>query len=95
MVDKALKRMLKNTEIIKKPTKQMHGYTAMNYDTAKKLGFPWPYKKGAVVVDRNEHGVHLVRDVTHEKVEKHYEDLGWPYWPSHKKAECAERKIKR
>ena len=94
MVEKALQKMMKGTEIIRKPTKYMHGYIAMNYDTAKKLGFPWPYKKGAVVVDKHEHGLHLVKDVVHEKTEKHYEDMGWKYWPAHKKACDAEKKVR-
>jgi phage gpG-like protein len=94
MITNALRKMMNGTEIIRKPSKEMHGYTSMNYDTAKKFGFPWPYKKDAIVVDTHEHGIHLIRDIIHEKVEKRYEDKGWPYWKSHKKAECAERKIR-
>lgn len=95
MVTKIIKKMISNVKVVEKPTKQMYGYDAMNYDAAKKMGFPWPYGRNTVVVAKDEKGIERVRDIVHECTEKSYMDKGWPYWKAHKKAIAAEKIVRR
>ena len=75
------------------PTRQMYGYVGMNAAAAKAMGFPWKYGNNTTLIDQNLHGLQEKKTEIHELVEKHFMDLGEPYWKAHKKATTAEKII--
>lgn len=85
---------LKKYNIVVKPSKQLYGYVGMNFDSAKKFGYPWHYSHNTILLDKNLHGIQRRKTQVHEIVEKHYIDLGWPYWKAHKKASEAEKLVR-
>lgn len=87
-------KCIKGIPIIEKTTKQMCGYDAMNNKAAKAMGFPWPYPKDAVVIDKNLHGKIRRQTIIHEKTEKKKMEEGEDYWPAHETATAEERYVK-
>lgn len=84
----------KPTRIIEKPSKALYDYEALNSDAAKAFGVPWHYGKNDIVIDKNMHGRLRRRTEVHEMIEKHFMDQGMKYWPAHKLATKAEKKVK-
>jgi hypothetical protein len=80
--------------LIEKPAREMYGYVGMNEDAAKAIGFPWPYGKNDIVIDKTIHGRFRRRTEVHELIEKHFMDKGESYWKAHKKAQKAEKYVR-
>jgi hypothetical protein len=73
----------------------LRDYEGMNYETAHKIGMPYPYGKNTVIVDAtmSEHRKKQVAE--HERfemmLERHHPSM--PYWDAHKAALKAQKRI--